>query len=283
MDTSMRTRIFLFTLLLSSTLLTGCTVITNGHKKHYSASEVYEGTKALFSSDKSKDNEKKNSTAINENSSTNANSHVTQTLANNSQTSVNRTITRNVSWERLFNTYMNLKPSFEFQDAVDDYMRVYRSNVWNKYSKNEFEIGNKRQDTISLMKRKANAVDKSTLYVINTYFDYGKYDFNNNKFYLNGLEGQYYSYKHNRGYSYYKSLPREFKIYFSNPNMLGDMEMDRETAQTFVESQKRRRVYAKLFFTINNLEPDSTDFIANLSSINVYSDKNKTNLLYKYK
>ena len=259
---------------LCAGLISGCTVTSNGKSTHYSASDIISGIKSAASG-QSNDAETDLTIPSSPESTTVQASTAAHVLPQ----------ANSLSWDKLLHASMKMDSSFDYQQQADSYMKKFRYKVWDKYRNDEFELDEKRQETILIMKSRSEKFDPSALYVINTTFSIGSYDFNKSLFPLDSLsEGTHYKYSQNRTYG----LPYAYKVKFSNPSLIGDIHMTKNNANKFIKSRKNsygnvnRNVYSKLFFTISQIEDGGTEFIAKLKSAYIYADKENRNLLHKY-
>lgn len=188
------------------------------------------------------------------------------------------------TWGELLNGRMKLDKSFDYEVHVDSYMKNFRSAVWNRYRNDEFELQDKREETIRMMKDKANQFPLEEEMVINTTFEIGKYDFKKKMFPLAPLSesSYYYDINHSSG-----TLPRQLKVYFSNPDMIKDLPMEKNNAKAFVSRHKdtygnvNRTVYGSLHFKLIQIK-GSDSLLAKVTAAEVFEDNSRSKLLRKY-
>lgn len=253
--------------------LVGCTVTTSSGTKTYTVSDILNTVDQTLSGNRpSTEGSEYDDQAD------------SQTVLKNSSAKLLPSAQR-LSWERLLFADMHLQPSFDFNEHVDAYMRIFRPELWKRYRNDEFELAAKRRESISMMKQSASTFAPENLFLAQTSFKFGSYDFNRGLFPLDSIsESSFFSYE--KLYSH--SLPNEYKIRFTNPSMVGDLAMGEADAKAFLQKRKYksglvdRKVYAKLFFSNVKLEGTQHTFMADLKSIYIYSDPDHRLLLVKY-
>lgn len=188
-------------------------------------------------------------------------------------------------WDNLMLAAVKLQPQFDYEANVDSYMELYRNDVWNRYRNDEFELQEKRHETIQMMKEKVSSFSLGEEFVIYTKFEFGKYDFKNQLFPLDALSENVYFYDKEWDSG---SFPAKYVVYFENPSKVGNIEMNKEEARTFIQRRKSRsghidrEVGAKLQFVIAGLKNGSNELKAKLTQVTIYSDDERTKMLQKY-
>ncbi len=184
------------------------------------------------------------------------------------------------SWDNLMLSDAKLNPSFDYEVHVDAYMMRYRNPVWKKYKNDEFELEGKRQETIEMMKKRFEAFDLAQEFVINTTFEFGKYDFKEQSFPLEGVSGNSYFYQSKRWYGE-SVFPSRYSVYFINPNIMGNLPMEKDVAKTFIQRKKNtygkvdRRLPATIKFKIER-KRGQAEFDVLITEITVYDTKKST-------
>jgi len=189
------------------------------------------------------------------------------------------------SWDNLMLSDAKLNPSFDYEVYVDAYMMRYRNPVWKKYQNDEFELEGKRQETIEMMKQRFAAFNVTQEFVINTAFEFGKYDFNQQAFPLDGVSGN--SYFHQSKSWYGESVfPHRYSVYFINPEIMGVLPMEKEVAKAFIQGKKShsgridRRLPTRIKFVIEQKRGEA-EFDAKITEITVF-DKKKSKVLVQF-
>jgi len=190
------------------------------------------------------------------------------------------------SWDNLMLSDAKLNPSFDYEVYVDAYMMRYRNPVWKKYKNDEFELEGKRQETIEMMKKRFDAFDINQEFVINTSFKFGKYDFKQQAFPLDGVSGNSYFHQSKRWYGE-SVFPYRYSVYFTNPEIMGTLPMEKSVAKAFIQTKKSqhggvdRRLPARIKFKIVQKRGEA-EFDANITEITVY-DKKQSAVLVVFK
>lgn len=99
------------------------------------------------------------------------------------------------SWDTLLIAKMKLQRGFDYESHVDSYMQVFRSSAWNRYKNDEFELEDRRNETLNLMKERVDLFDLDEELTINTTFSIGKYDFGKEEFPITEATSDHYWYQ----------------------------------------------------------------------------------------
>jgi len=189
-----------------------------------------------------------------------------------------------LSWENLLLETMKLDKSFDYEANVDSYMQKFRSDIWERYHNDEFELEDKRQETIKMMRARVAAFPSQEEFVIPTTFSFENYNFKKQKFPMQPFsESTYY----NASDSGSGTLPYMIKLFFSNPEKVSGLSMGKAPARGFIVLRKdqygdiNRTVYATVHAKVINLKGKDT-LEAKITSVEVYGDQRKTKLLQKY-
>ncbi len=241
----------------------GCTVTANGETKTYSVADILDKVEQTISGQKSQPEDSNYDSQQGD-----------QPLLQNKATE-QLPYGQALNWERFLYAQMQLDPSFDYSEHADSYMRIFRSNLWQRYRHDEFELASKRQETISIMKGYADSFNPGDLFLIQTSFEFGSYDFNRELFPLDSVsESSFFPYRRTASFT----LPGLYKLGFTNPSIIGDLYMDENEAKAFLQKRKHqaryvnRKVYAKIFFSNLRLENSKDTFTADLQNVYVYSD-----------
>ncbi|WP_203299398.1 DUF4852 domain-containing protein [Marinobacter sediminum] len=186
------------------------------------------------------------------------------------------------NWTNLMLASAKLQPAFDYEANVDSYMYIYRNDVWDRYRNDEFELQDKRDETQEIMKSRIDSFDIGEAFVINTSFDFGEYDFSNGIFPVESIgESAYFSESRYNS----KSFPSTYRVFFDNPEMIGDLKMNKELAKSFLNSRKSsygsvdRSINAKMEFVIIETKTNPRDLVAQLTKVTFYKDRNRTGVL----
>lgn len=194
-------------------------------------------------------------------------------------------IAHELKWDSLMLAAVKMQPHFDYEANVDSYMKLYRPDEWNRYRNDEFELQDKRQETIAIMKEQVAAFSLEEEFVVYTTFEFGDYDFKNEVFPLDALGET--TYFHDRKYGY-GTFPSEYKVFFSNPTKVGDINMPKSDAKDFLQSRKDRfgyvdrRLNAKIAFRITNLKNGRNELVGELTHVTIYSDDQRARVLQEY-
>lgn len=180
------------------------------------------------------------------------------------------------TWHNLLNASAKMTENFDYQNYVDSYMQLYRKQVWQKYHDDEFALQDKRKETIKIMKEKFESFDASEPFVIRTELSFGKYDFENNIFPVNGLEkGTYFPQSHyNTG-----AFPHSFELHVKSVDRIGDLSMPKNEARKFINSRKDtngdvdRTIFAKLLINPTGSSSDLEKVEGELVKVTLFSDQ----------
>jgi len=184
------------------------------------------------------------------------------------------------NWDNLMLAHSQLNPAFDYEVAVDTYMKLYRFPVWQKYKNDEFELEEKRQQTIELMQQRIESFDLNEEFTLRTSVEFEQYDFKTEEFPLTQLSGNSYFYNSNNRVDSY-AFARVYQVYFKNTDIFGNLEMQKEDAKNFVQSKKtptgriKRALPMEIKFVI--VERNGNDDLnAVITEINVFDADNTT-------
>lgn len=188
------------------------------------------------------------------------------------------------SWDNLLLARMKIQKGFDFEAYVDSYMKVYRPVVWKRSQNDEFELEDKRLETLSLMKERVESFSVEQEMELNCSMTLKGYDFENSEFPVKEAEESYYWYK----YRYTNSdFPSKLSIYFSNPEIIRTLPMDKDAARSFISRRKDRygnidrTVQVSLKFKIVKLKNERDEFLVEIQSARFYDDKGRTRLVHQ--
>jgi len=192
------------------------------------------------------------------------------------------------TWTNLMLASAKLQPSFDYEANVDSYMRLYRADVWNRYKNDEFELQDKRNDTVAIMKEAVSSFSLDEQFSINTSFEFGEYDFSKQVFPLDAVNSNSY---YERSRNWVGSFPEDFQVFFGNPDKVGDISMAKDDAKRFLTSRKNssgnvdRHVPAQLRFRIKkvrSIDSRHARLEAELTKVTIYHDRNHQKVLQEY-
>ena len=191
------------------------------------------------------------------------------------------------SWDTMVRAAMKLDPDFDYEANVDSWMQVYRQDVWRRYHQDEFAMEEKRQQTIAMMKRAVAGFDLVEEITLQTQFEVAQYDFDKSVFPVKKLSSTNYWYTNSRSRT--GSLPYRFRIFFSNPELLQAVPMEKEAARRFVKSRVDRygrvdrRVTATVRVKVKKPKGNPGDYVVEIQSARFYHDKDRTRVLHEFR
>lgn len=138
------------------------------------------------------------------------------------------------SYNALLPVYLKLDRTLMPDDIVDGYMETYRPEVWSRFRDDEFELQEKREETLQIMKDAIAAANPDEVFTIQTRFEFGDYNFESEKFDFQPLgEGLYFNVD-----QCCTSLPRQLKVFFANPKIIDGIPMEKAKAKAFLNARK---------------------------------------------
>ncbi|ACV69793.1 DUF4852 domain-containing protein [Desulfohalobium retbaense] len=190
-----------------------------------------------------------------------------------------------LNWDNLMMAAVKMQPHFDYEANVDSYMKIYRSDVWDRYKNDEFEIQDKRNETIKMMKDRFSSFSLDEEFTIYTSLKFGSYDFDKQVFPLNSFSAN--SYLVERRYNNW-SFPKAYKVFFINPEKIGDINMEKDKAKNFLKKRKSsygnvdRNVNAKIKFSVTDLKNGRNELEAKLEHVTIYSDDQMSKVIQKF-
>ena len=190
------------------------------------------------------------------------------------------------SWDNLLLSDAKLNPNYDFEVFVDAYMARYRRPVWNKYKNDEFELEGKRQETIEIMKKRFEAFDLNQEFIINTTFEFGKYDFKQQFFTIDGIGANSF-FRQSKNWYGESVFPNSYAVYFTNPEIVGNLPMEKDIAKAFIQNKKTsygkvdRKLPTRIKFKITQKRGEK-EFDAQITEITVF-DKKESSILAVFK
>lgn len=208
---------------------------------------------------------------------------------------------KDLDWGDCTNMYLYLSGKTDYASMVDEYMKDFYNETYDRYHNDEFEMDGQRKKTIEKMKAAVQAVNPDVVYQLRVRFYFGKYDFNKNVYPVvadNGnfnlenfpakafMDNSYYEI--DRGhYGFYSENNREFpvsyKLSFSNPEVMQPLHMDVNAAKAFLKRHTNtmepdRRIYGKVKYKIKSID-DQGQVSAELVGVEYFHDNNMTKLI----
>ena len=143
---------------------------------------------------------------------------------------------KEMNYHNLLITYMSETGDTIYTKFVDDWMRAFRKQIWNKYKNDEFELDERREEIKLLISRDLKTYDPNGEYIINTEVEFGEYDFDKQEFSLHPFSTSLVfnvSSPIAGG-----TLPPNFKVLFVNPDIVDGLPMDKKHAKHFIQGRK---------------------------------------------
>lgn len=190
------------------------------------------------------------------------------------------------NWENLMISAMKLNPHFDYETYVDSYMELFRPEVWSRYKNDEFELEEKRKQTIEIMKKQADNFSLEEEFVALVREDFGDYNFEKEEFPVRDtIGGNFFLHKDNRRNG---AFPGKFKVLFENPEVFGGLDLPPAEAKRFLAQRKDSRgnvdrtVYILIKFRITDLTNFRDEFKGELTEVTFYADKSRAKMLTKH-
>ncbi|ELQ9312218.1 DUF4852 domain-containing protein [Serratia marcescens] len=188
------------------------------------------------------------------------------------------------SYDNTLIAYLKLNENVKPQDVVDGYMNMYRPTVWQKSHNDEFEMEDKRKETIDIIKKKISDMDLNKSFTIMTLLQFGDYDFSKKAFAFTPLTGNAYYHVDKCCYS---GITNTVNVFFDNGDIVNGFPMSEDKAKQFLATRKdkqgsvNRRVFSVIDFTMKE-STEENKIIGHINSVSVY-DKEGGKLLQQYK
>ncbi|MEW5682373.1 MAG: DUF4852 domain-containing protein [Pseudomonadota bacterium] len=184
------------------------------------------------------------------------------------------------NWAYFFTAYRKMSKYFSYDQNATDLMRIYYPDIYTKYRNDEFELASKRQAAVSKIKQTTEEFDETRVHQLFTEWDFGTYDFEKSEFPLDSLTTTTsYSFKQDSLRMPSNNFPREFRLYFTNPEVIGNLKMDPEAAKVFLQKKKNsrgtinRELPAMFYFKLVRLDEGEGIFYAEILDGEVYYGK----------
>lgn len=173
--------------------------------------------------------------------------------------------------------YLKLDKTLMPEDIVDGYMQTYRPEVWAKYQNDEFELDDKRQETLKMMKNIIAAANPDETFTIQARFQFGEYNFSKEQFDFHPFAGGVF-FPLDQCCS---SLPRRIKVSFSNPDIVDGIPMKKAMAKQFLDSRKssggyvNRDILAKVKIRMLSV-PTRGELVAQIEQVQLFSENGRS-------
>lgn len=194
-------------------------------------------------------------------------------------------IAHEMNWSNLMLASVKLQPDFNYKEHVDSYMIIFRKDVWHKYRNDEFELNDKRDETIRMMKEKVSSFSLDENFVLHASMEFGDYDFDKGVFPIKPITPTtYFSGVRRQSFTF----PSEYHIFFSNGDKLGDISMPKDEARTLVADRKtkfgtvNRDLFVEIKFRVSSLKENPHQLEAEIDEITIYADSTQKNVLQKF-
>ena len=193
---------------------------------------------------------------------------------------------RELNWENMLFSSLKLQKNIDYEKNADCYLQQFRKTLWNKYRNDEFELEARRKESITQLKNRIAAFDLNDEFVTYTDFNIGKYNFKKQSFPVSGLTQTTYFYQ--TVYAGCGDFARQYKVFFNNTNMIGDLNMPKEKAKQFIKYRKdsrgkiSRKIYAKLYFKIVSLKGSPDNLMAKLTRVTLYDNHKRQRVLKEF-
>lgn len=191
---------------------------------------------------------------------------------------------KELDYHNLLMVYMVSSGDTAYTKFVDDWMKAFRPQIWNRYQNDEFSLDERRQETKETVEKDLLSFDLNEPFILNISVEFGEYNFENQMFEFRPFSSdQYFTF----GCPIYGSLPPRFLVSFSNPDCIDGLPFKKESAKKFLEGRNFGSYFdRKLTATVTAIFNSSTaDYKIRLKIINVkfLDPKNANRVVYEYK
>lgn len=183
------------------------------------------------------------------------------------------------SYKNLILASVKLSPAFDYGTYVDSLMQVFYPAAWQKSHNDEFELHAKRDETIENVKKAAKDLNLDDPIILHSGFEFGEYDFDNKEFAFSPIGASTYFSQLGDN----TQLPREYKLYFENADIIDGIPMDASAAKAFIDKRKNggfinRRVNVDIYAKITSLRSE-TEFSSQIVKVIVRDATNGNRVL----
>tara|TARA_Y100000782_G_C10178940_1_gene263157 strand:- start:836 stop:1636 length:801 start_codon:yes stop_codon:yes gene_type:complete len=193
------------------------------------------------------------------------------------------------NWEYFFTAYRKMSKYFSYEQSATDLMKVYYPKTYKKYRNDEFELASKKAEAVERIKQDTNNFDETRVHKLFTEWDFGKYDFDKGEFPLESLSSTTsYRFKQDHIRMPKNKFPREFKLYLTNPEVIGDLKMAPEKAKVFLQKKKNsrgridRELPAMFYFKFVRLDEGEGIFYGEVLGGEVYYGKDDKRVIKSF-
>ena len=192
------------------------------------------------------------------------------------------------NWDNLLHADAKLTSNFDYEVFVDSYMKMYREPIWKRYKDDEFELEDKRQETIQIMKEKFEQFDLEQEFFIHTYVTFGEYNFKKEEFPIEGFTATSHFTESRKRYISNNAFPYAYKVFFKNYDIVKNLDMDKETAKQFLQSKKKqsgyvnRKLPVQIKFKIQE-KSGTGELRAKITEVILYKSKEARSVLQTFK
>lgn len=189
------------------------------------------------------------------------------------------------AWKNLLMASMKLNQSLDREANVDSYMQVFRPDVWKRYHNDEFEMAEKRKETLTQMAKAIDSFSLDETFVLRTTTTIGSYDFDKKQYPVAGWNESTYFYE--SGYPS-ADFPGTFKVFFENPEVVSGIPMADAAAKEFLRSRKDsygnidRTLQVVLYVRITKMKDAPSELFAEIQGGRIYADRNYTRQIHEF-
>lgn len=192
------------------------------------------------------------------------------------------------SWDNLLLADAKLTPNFDYEVYVDSYMKLYREPIWKRYKNDEFELEDKRQETIQIMKDRFDQFDLDQEFFIHSFIKFGEYNFKKEEFPLEGFSATSHFSESRKRYISNNAFPYAYKVFFKNYDIVKNLEMDKDSAKVFLQSKKKhsgyvdRKLPVQIKFKVEE-RSGVGELRAKVTEVILYESKDASSILHVFK
>lgn len=184
-----------------------------------------------------------------------------------------------LTWSNLSLIYAKDKNLTDLYVYSNDYIHEVHNHFWSKNHDDEFAFEEKRDLYIQEMKTKILNINiTKEEFFIYTSVNFGQYNFKTKTFPLTDkpIKSSYYSIKPKNISSYKVSaFPKQYNIFFNNPEVIKDVTLAKKQAKDFLQTRKdrygniNRKLTTKITFKIKKLQEieRNVNFITEITNV----------------
>lgn len=193
------------------------------------------------------------------------------------------------NWGYFFTAYRKMSKYFSYEQNANDLMRIYFPDTYKKYRNDEFELTSKRQEAVNKIRQTTEEFDETRVHQLFTEWDFGTYDFEKGEFPLESITAvTSYRFTQDMLRMPTNKFPREFRLYFTNPEVIGSLKMAPEAAKVFLQKKKNsrgsinRELPAMFYFKLVRLDEGEAIFYAEILDGEVYYGKDDKRVIKSF-